>query len=163
MSTEEPGSASARPGTAADLSRRMDRMEIAHESLAREVAVMTTTIARVELNQSHAEELHKLRYEATTAAVSGVETELKQHGDRVTTFIDRIEKVISGETSTPQARQGEALVKDYQSWRETVEARFDAAETLATQVRLLGRLAMLLVGGSVITTAVAVYAAFNHV
>jgi uncharacterized protein YukE len=157
----DDATSAARPGSGVDLSRRIDRLETLHESLAKEVGGLSTTIARVELNQSHAEELHKLRYDSTAQALSQLEGEVKQGGDRLASFIDRMEKIMSGETATQQGRAGQQLVEDYQSWRKTVEDRFDAAETLAVQVRLLGRLGMLLVGGSVVTTALAVYAALN--
>jgi len=131
----------------------MDRMEVSHESLAREVAGLTTTIARVELNQNHAEEVNKLRFDSIATGLSTVDT-------KMSTFITRIESIIDGSASTAQSRAGEALVKDYQLWRETVEVRLDEADTLAIQLRFLSRIIVALTGGSLIATACAVYVAF---
>lgn len=136
-----------RAGSSADLSRRMDRIEEAHASLA-------TTVARVELNQQHAEELNKLRFSALDAAVGNV-------AGKLDSFMARVEGIITGEVETNQTRQGRALVEDYTQWRETVEARLDSADTLATQVRLLGRMAVLLPVGSIISAAVAAAVALS--
>jgi len=150
---DDPNLASARPGTTADLSRRMDRMEVSHEVLAKEVAGLTTTIARVELNQNHAEEVNKLRFDSIALGLSTLES-------KVTTFITRIESIIDGSASTAQSRAGEQMVKDYRLWRDSVEVRLDEADTLAIQLRFLSRIIVALTGGSLIATACAVYVAF---
>jgi hypothetical protein len=111
-----------RPGSAADLSRRMDRLERNHEDLAastaREFAQLSGTISRVEQNQTHAEELNKLRFGALDTAVSTLSADLKG-------FMSRIESLISGETETAAARQGRELVEDYKSWRREITMQVD--------------------------------------
>lgn len=151
----------ARPGSGVDLSRRIDRLETTHEALSKEVGGLSTTITRVELNQQHAEEINKLRYDSMHTAIGQVEVGLQAHSDKVTIFMERIEKIMSGETVTQATRAGEALVAEYQKWRAETDLRLDAQDVLGTQVKLLGRLAVILVGGSVVTTVVAIYAAIQ--
>lgn len=110
--------ASPRAGTALDLSRRMDRLEEKHDDLARTVASLTSTVTRIEANQTHAAELNKLRFDSLDIGLNAVKHELDG-------FMARIESIISGETVPASARQGQELVADYQRWRQTVEDRFD--------------------------------------
>lgn len=124
---------SARAGSPADLSRRMDRLELNHEALTREVASLTSTVSRVEINQSHAEELNKLRFNALDTSVSNLSADLK-------TFMARIEGMIDGTVETTASRQGAELVADYQKWRREVDA-FIARTTF------LGRIAVIVLGG----------------
>lgn len=157
----------SRPGSTVDLSRRMDRMEISHEALAREVGVLTTTISRVEMNQNHAEELNKLRFDALGNTLSGIET-------KIGTFITRVEGILSGEISTAQSKVNQDLLSDYRQWRGRVDAalsgiddyekfrdgtneRLEEAIELRTQVRLLGRIAIFATGGSLLGTILAIY------
>ncbi len=145
-----PDSPDAKPGTYVDLARRMDRMESAHESLAKEVGGLTTTIARVEMNQTHAEELGKLRYDSLVDSVNQIKSKMDL-------FIDRIEKVMSGEATTPQGRAGEKMVEDYLKWRADVDSDREDTETLKTQLRFLSRLVVVLTGGSVVTTGIVIW------
>lgn len=137
-----------RPGSSIDLSRRMDRMEQNHEQLVKEVAGLTSTIARVELNQTHAEELNKLRFGALDVSVSNL-------GTKLDAFMARINALISGEVRLPQ---NDALMKDWRDWRADTEGRLDEQAVLNGQVRLLGRLAVLLVSGNVVALVVGVAA-----
>jgi hypothetical protein len=109
---------SPRPGSAADLSRRMDRMEQNHESLSREFTLLAGTVSRMEQNQVHAEELNKLRFNSLDTSVHGVSVDLKG-------FMARIEGMISGEIETAQGRQGRELVDDYRRWREEISEQVD--------------------------------------
>lgn len=142
MTADEQG-ATPRPGSTVDLSRRMDRMEEKHDDLAREVAGLTTTVGRVELNQKHAEELNTLRFSALDTAVRTIDTKLEQ-------FMARIEGIITGEIQTAQSKQGAEILGEYQVWRTSVEARLDKHDTFETQGRLLGRIAVLLFTSNVI-------------
>ena len=148
--TVPESTSSARPGTNLDMARRMDRMEAAHEILAREVSGLTTTIGRVELNQQHAEELNKLRFDAGSEAQ-------KQLSTKLDVFIDRIEKIINGEVDTAQARQGQQMVADYLQWRKDVDADRDEAANVHTQLKLLGRIGIIIMSGSTITTLAALF------
>lgn len=150
MSTPEDTTA-PRPGSSVDLSRLMDRMEQNHEQLAREVSGLTGTVARVELNQKHAEELNKLRFDS-------LETGVGQANTKLDNFMARIEGLISGEVSTAQSRAGQELVEDYKKWRLTVENRLDGAESFQSQGRLVGRVIVLLLGTGWIGTVVTVIA-----
>ena len=132
-----------RPGSTVDLSRRMDRMEEKHDDLAREVQGLTATVARVELNQKHAEELNTLRFTALDTAISSVSGKLDG-------FMARVEGIVSGEIETAQSRTGAGLVEDYREWRAEVDGRLDKYEKFETQGRLLGRIAVLLVTSNVI-------------
>lgn len=158
MSAEEP--TPARPGTPADLSRRMDRMEAAHETLAKEVGGLTTTIARVEINQTHAEELNKLRFDSVAGSITQVEGKLDRYMAKLNEFITRIEKVMTGEIETQQSRQGQAMVVDYQKWRQQTDDRLDNFEILSTQVKFLGKIILVFTGSSVLVTLAALYTAF---
>lgn len=134
-----------------DLSRRMDRMEEKYDDLAREVASLTGTVARVESNQTHAEKLNELRFNALDTALSTVSGKLDG-------FMTRVESIITGEVETAQSKQGAALVADYQRWRADVEERLDKHDTFETQGRLLGRIAVLLFTSNVIAFVAALAA-----
>lgn len=127
MSAEEPSS--ARPGTPADLSRRMDRMETAHELLAKEVGGLSTTIARVEQNQTHAEELNKMRFDAFTNGLMQVEGKLDRYNNKMTAFIERIEGMLTGEVETQQAREAREVLVDYRAWRARVDEQLSHVAT----------------------------------
>lgn len=94
---------------------------------------LTSTVARVEINQTHAEELNKLRFGALDTSVSNLGTDLKA-------FMARIEGMISGEVETVQSREGREIVADYQRWRATIDAH-------VTRVTFLGRIAVIVLGG----------------
>ena len=137
-----------RPGSTVDLSRRMDRMETKYDDLATEVGSLKATITRVEVNQKHAEELNTLRFSALDTAVGTV-------GTKLDAFMERIDKLITGETQTAQSKQ---MLDDYQRWREDVDTRLDRHDTFETQGRLLGRIAVLLVTSNVIAIIAAIAA-----
>lgn len=139
---------STRPGSAVDLSRRIERLEHKYDDLA-------ATIARVELNQQHGDELNRLRFDALDNAVKATSLDLKG-------FMARIEGLISGETETVQSRQGRELVADYQKWRATVDDRLDANDIFSGQIRLIGRLGVLLVTSQLLTLAAAAYALLHQ-
>ena len=109
-------------------------MESRQDSIEQEVRTLAATVARVEQNQEHATELNKLRFDA-------LDTGLKSLSGQLTDFIKRIDGMISGEVETTQAREGRALVADYQRWRDEVDA--DRAK-----LALLGRLAVIAIGGN---------------
>lgn len=141
----------ARPGSGADLSRRMDRIEQRQDSIEQEVRSLATTVGRVEQNQVHATELNKLRFDALDAGIKAVSATLSD-------FMRRIEGVITGEIETQQSRTGRELVADYQTWRKGVDEALDQQAVLNGQVRLLGRLAVLLASSQVLAIAAAIYA-----
>lgn len=140
-----------RPGSPTDLSRRMDRLEQNHEALVGQVVSLAGTVARVELNQQHAEELNKLRFGALDQAVGSI-------AEKLDTFMARVEGVITGEVQTAQSRRGQELVADYQQWRAGVEDRLDKHDRFETQGRLLGRIAVLMVTSNLIAIIAAVAA-----
>jgi hypothetical protein len=164
---EEP---TARPGSGADLSRRMDRIEQRQDSIEQEMHSLATTVGRVEQNQAHATELNKLRFDALDAGIRG-------NTARLDAFIARIEGIITGEIDTQQGRQGRELIADYQRWRDTVderlaiiytpeqraliERRLDEHDRFVTQGTLLARLGVLIVSTNVLGLAVAIYAAIK--
>jgi hypothetical protein len=129
----------------------MDRMEEKHDDLAREVQGLTATVARVELNQTHAAELNTLRFSALDTAVGGI-------GGKLDNFINRIEGIVSGEIVTAQSKSGAEMVEDYRTWRSGVEDRLDRHDKFETQGRLLGRIAVLLVTSNLIAFVAAIAA-----
>ena len=143
-----------RAGSSLDLARRMDHMERKHEELAKEVAALTATVGRVEQNQAHATELNKLRFDALDMGV-------KSLAGQLTDFIKRIDGMISGEVETAQSRQGQALVADYQKWRDEVDD--DLAHLKSQNVRQAGLNAGVVqtfgTGKAVVITAAAVVTA----
>jgi hypothetical protein len=149
--SEDTTPSSPRPGSTMDLSRRMDRMEEKHDDLASEVRGLTATVARVELNQGHAEEVNRLRFGALDTAINGVGTKLEA-------FMGRIEGIITGEIQTAQSKTGTEMVEDYRKWRTDVEQRLDNHDKFETQGRLLGRIAVLLVTSNVIAIVAAIAA-----
>lgn len=108
-----------RPGSTADISRRVDRLERNLEELSRDFAQLTGTVNRVEANQNHAEELNKLRFTALDTSVSSLSTDLKG-------FMARVEALITGEADTAASREGRALVADYHAWRREIQEQVDA-------------------------------------
>lgn len=129
-------------------------MEQNHEALAKEVASLAGTVARVELNQAHAAELNKLRFDSLDTSIGGVSATL----DR---FMGRINAIVSGEVKLPQAQQGEKLVADYLAWREAVDSDREDQEVLNGQVRLVGKIAVLLISTNFLAIIAAIYALLN--
>lgn len=99
----------------------MDRLEQNHELLARDVTTLSATVARVELNQTHAADLNKLRFDALDVGLGTLKSTLDA-------FMARINGVVSGEIKLPQAVQGEQLVADYLAWRKVVDGRLEDGE-----------------------------------
>lgn len=129
----------------------MDRLEQNHEALARDVTTLSATVARVELNQTHASELNKLRFDSLDTSITGV-------AGNLTSFMARINSIIMGETKLPQAVQGEELVADYRKWRAQVDQRLDAGEDarLVTTSRNKGVVETLGVGRAAVVFGFAV-------
>jgi hypothetical protein len=148
MAEEQP--ITSRPGSPTDLVRRMERLEINHESLVRDVAALAGTVARVELNQAHAAELNKLRFDSLDASITGVGATLER-------FMSRINAIVSGEVKTPREQQGDELVRDYIEWRDRVDHRLDTQDVTNGQIRLLARLAILVVGGNALGIMALIY------
>ena len=140
-----------RAGTYADLARRMDRMELKHEDLAKDVATLTATVGQVVLNQKHAEELNELRFKSLDTAVGQIGSDLKG-------FMARIEGMVDGTIQTAQSRQAAETLADYFKWRKEVDDERDAQKVMNGQVRLIGRIAILLTIGGGITTLCSVVA-----
>lgn len=139
MSEETP--TTPRTGSPADLVRRMERMEVRHEELSREVGSLAATVGRVESNLEHASELNRLRFDSLDATTKNI-------GSQLELFVKRIEAILTGEVETMQARQGRELVLDYQRWRETVETRLDKGAENDTRLNTYGRvLQALTIGG----------------
>jgi hypothetical protein len=113
--TTDPSTTGARPGSGADLSRRMDRMEQRQDSTDTKVTELASVVARVEMNQQHATELAKLRFDAVDTAVKNIDATLER-------FMGRINAIVSGEVKLPQTVQGEQMVSDYLLWRKAVDA-----------------------------------------
>lgn len=148
MTTDE---APVRAGSNADIARRMDRMEARQDNLESKVDSLAATVGRVEVNQDNAEKLNVLRFGSLDTAVKNLTGTLDAH-------MKRIEGIITGEIETAQTRQGRDMVADYFSWRKEVDDDREAQAVLNGQVRLLGRLAVLLVTSNVLTIAAAIYA-----
>ena len=138
---------SPRAGTFADLARRIDRIESRLDAQEVEFRSMSAAVARLSQNQDHATELSKLRFDA-------LETGQRAIGAQLTSFMQRVEGLISGEVQTEQTRQGREMVDDYQRWRRDVDG--DRAK-----VALLGRLGVLLISTNVIAIVVAIGAAVS--
>ena len=136
-----------RAGTYADLARRIDRIESRLDAQEVEFRSMASAVARLTQNQEHATELSKLRFDA-------LETGQRAIGAQLTAFMQRVEGLITGEVQTEQTRQGREMVEDYQAWRRDVDG--DRA-----RLSLLGRLAIIALGGNALAIAAAVYAAIK--
>jgi len=159
-----------RAGSTQDVVRRMDRMEQKHEDLAREVGVLSSTVARVEQNQTHAAELNKLRFDSLDTGIGGVK-------DTLDRFMGRVEGIITGEIQTAQTKTGQELVADYVKWRKEtderlsrtsspewrgqIEERLDAQDVRNGKLDLLGRMVVILVGGNALAIFAAIYAALK--
>lgn len=135
------------PKPTTDTARRLDRIEAKYDDLSGRVDGLAGTVERVELNQKHAEELNRLRFDALDAAQKATHEDLKQ-------FMRRIEGIITGEVQLPSAVEGKALVDDYKRWRGGVD-------TTLTQTRLLGRIAVILATSGVVSGAIAAWVAIH--
>jgi hypothetical protein len=144
---DEQVSPTARAGSGPDLARRMDRIEGRQDSIELEVRTLAATVGRVELNQQHATELAKLRFDA-------IDNGMKAGFAELGVFQQRIEGILDGTIQTQQQRQGAEMVADYLTWRKKVDVYM-------TQGSLLGRLAVILVSTNVIAIVVAITAALN--
>ncbi len=160
--SDEPESPT-RPGSSADLSRRMDRMERRQDTIETKVTDLAGVVGRVELNQKHAEELSILRFNALDGAVKNIDGTLER-------FMGRINAIVSGEVKLPQAVQGEAMVADYILWRKEVTAELGLLKS--QNVRQSGvnagigatfgtGKAFVVTGAAVVTAAIAVLNALN--
>lgn len=136
------------------------RLEAQYERMNGKVDDLSAVVARVELNQNHAEELNKLRFDAVNQSIVQVEAKLDKQAGLLGDFMSRIERIMTGELDTAQTRQGQALVADYQKWRTATDDRLDQFEMLSTQVRFFARIAVTFTGTSLIATACALYVAF---
>ena len=141
---------SPRRGTTASLEVRVARLEAQYDRIDAKVDDLGAVVARVELNQKHSEEVAKLRYD-------GLDSGLRTLTSKTETFIDRIDKMISGEVPN---RNAERQLEEWTEWRKTVNQGLGQSGELRTQMRLLGRLAIFLTGGSLIGTGLAIYAVF---
>jgi hypothetical protein len=99
----------------------MDRMEQRQDSMESTLASLSGTVARVESNQNHAEELNKLRFD-------GMKTSIDTLTGTVGAFIARIEGIIDGSVQTNQTRQGAEVMAAYLKFVERTNARLDAIE-----------------------------------
>lgn len=135
-------------GSNKDLARRMDRQERNHAALAKDVASLAGTVERVALNQQHSDELTKLRFDS-------LDTGLGTLKDTLDRFMGRINALITGEVRMPQAEQ---MVNEYLAWRASVDKALDDQAVMNGQVRLLGKLAVLLITSNIASIAVAIFA-----
>lgn len=149
----------SRPGSSADLSRRMDRMERRQDSTDVKVTDLAGVVARVEVNQNHAIELNQLRFTALDnglrALASDVSQKLQGLTDELSGFMKRINGLVSGEQTTAQ---GQRMLAEYEKFKGDTEEFINAQSVLNGQVKLLGRLAVILVGSNVLGLLVAVVA-----
>ena len=136
----------------------MDRIEARQDTIESKVTELASVVARVEQNQAHAEKLNELRFTALDTAV-------KSLGGSLDRFMERINGIISGEVRLPG---NDALMKEWRDWRDGVnaklelsEAKLDEQAVLNGQVRLLGRLAVLLVTSNVVSIVIAIVAALR--
>src|SRR5690242_14064412 len=100
---------STRPGSGADLSRRIERLEHNYGELA-------ATVSRVEITVSHSEELNRLRFASLEGAIAATGRDIAEVGTDLKGFMARIEGMIDGTIQTTATRQGAELVADYQKW-----------------------------------------------
>ena len=135
---------STRPGSAVDLSRRIERLEHKYDEIA-------AVVVRVEVNQQHSEELNRLRFASLEQAIGSTGRDVAKVGTDLEGFMARIEGLISGEIQTNASRQGAELVADYQRWRREVD-------TDRARISFLGRIAVLLVTSNLLAWGAAIYA-----
>ena len=129
-------------------------MEQRQDSTETEVRTLAATVARVEQNQIHASELNKLRFDSLDLGIKSLAGQLD-------TFTKRVEGILTGEIETPTGRQGREIVADYKEWRQEVDDDREAQAILNGQVRLIGRLAVLLVSSNLLAIGAAIYAIAN--
>ena len=122
---------------------RLSRLEAKYDDLAKQVEGAVHTIARVEQNQTHAEELNKLRFGALDTAVSTLSSDLKG-------FMARIDGILTGDVETAQSRQGRELIVDYQKWRAATDGRLDAQDVRNGRLDLVAKVVWGLVGGNIV-------------
>jgi hypothetical protein len=140
------------PGTT---NARLSRLEAKYDDLAKQVEGAVSTITRVELNQTHAEELNKLRFGSLDSAVGSLSADLKG-------FMTRIDGLVSGEQTTAQGRQ---MLDEYMKFKTNTERRLDEQDVRNGQISLVARVTWGLLGANVIAiiSAILYVATGNHI
>lgn len=138
----------SRPGSGADLSRRMERIEARQDEQAREQADLKSAVARVEQSIVHQNQLYERDFKSLNESVGRM-------GSVLDKFMARMEGLIDGSIETTQTRQGRELVEDYQDWRREVDAD-------RTRIHFLGRVVTFLLTTNVLALAAGLYALLGH-
>src|SRR5690349_5965607 len=112
---------STRPGTGADLARRMDRMETRQDNMETALHSLSATVARVETNQTHAEELNKLRFDSQKTSIDTM-------AGKLDAFIARIDGIIDGTVETAQTRQAKEVMAEYRAFVGDTKTRLGNLE-----------------------------------
>jgi hypothetical protein len=99
-------------------------MEGRQDSLEAKVLDLTTVVTRVEVNQNHALELNKLRFDT-------LDTSLKTLTSEVTAFMSRVTSLMTGETETAL---GARMLREYEEFRVSTANRLEAMETRALKI-----------------------------
>lgn len=92
----------------------MDKIEARQDDQARGMQSLSSTVERIELNQMHATELNKLRFDALEGGVKTLDSNLSR-------FMARIEGILDGSIPTLSSKQGQAIVDDFTKWRGIVD------------------------------------------
>lgn len=129
----------------------MDRMEEKYDALAGQFSTLAQTVTVIAREQGHQDQLASERHDNLKEKLAGVSAMLSG-------FMARVEGMIDGSIQTAQSRQGAELVADYQRWRARVDDTLDQQAVLNGQVRLLGRIAVLLASTNVLALFAAIYA-----
>ena len=125
----------------------MDRIEARQDTIESKVTDLASVVARVELNQIHADRVSDLQFKALDGAVKNIDGALER-------FMGRINGILSGEVRLPQ---NDALMQEWRDWRDDVNKRLEQSEgkldeqaVLNGQVRLIGRITVFLVTSNII-------------
>lgn len=86
---------SLRPGSGQDVSRRLDRLEQNHADLSGRVTMLSGAVERVELNQKHAEELNKLRFDALDAGVKTIDSTLERFMSHIVAWREGVDSFLA--------------------------------------------------------------------
>lgn len=115
MSVEE----SPRPGTTADLVRRVDRLEVSQSELTRSVASLEGVTKLVQLEQSHLREL-------MTARFAGLEATQAQQTMKLDSLVSLLSQAMADPmNSTPQSK---SIYEEYRQFQHEVREGLRARE-----------------------------------
>lgn len=124
-----------RSGSAQDLARRMERIEHRQDDQAKQIADLSNAVAQVGQNVAHQNQLYERDFKSLNEGMARL-------GTQFTNFSNRMESLLTGETTTAQGRE---MLDAYRKFKDSTETRLDEQDVRNGKLDLIGRLVYALV------------------